>query len=489
MLYRPTLVTSMWDTWLYHHEGIHYLFYLHQTFGARWDGMSVATSADGVHFNEIGPILHKREDAEWLGTGSVWRVGDRFVLNFSESRDGVQAIFFAASRDLIHWRRLPDELRSDPDPRWYDDTRTGRWDCIWGMRRPDGSMVGYLTARPWSRTSGLACESVGKVESVDGLHWQAAEPPVIDWGEWPRMDVGEVGAIQQIAGRYYLLLGYSEAGLGNRHACEEQGSRMGMYTFVSDSPDGPFRADTRAHRLLTSNTATKLMTYFARFYTLPDAVLVNHHSITRSDVVWFAPLKRAVVDAEGHLRLGYWEGNEAIKGRAIPLNLATCERVLPPEPNPAWKATPERLEISQPFGGGLVLFPNHFNLGQGVVLEGEWTLYEPPGRWSGVGFYVEESARGNTGTAFMLETRGRAEIGRLNGQGRFVPDDVLPLEIRPGIKHHFRLLVRQSLAELYVNDLLVQCYSLPEWASGHLGLVVESGRAVFENVRAWEMTL
>ena len=100
-----------------------------------WAGMSMATSKDGVHYEEVGPVVSKRDDVTWLGTGSVWKTGDRFVLNFSESREGVQAIF-ADLEDLIHRTRLGDELRSDPDPRWYDDTKTGRWDCIWTTAKP-----------------------------------------------------------------------------------------------------------------------------------------------------------------------------------------------------------------------------------------------------------------------------------------------------------------------------------------------------------------
>ena len=97
----------MWDTWLYYHEGKHYLFYLHNSRAdVRWDGMSVAVSTDGVHFDDHGPIIHKADDAVWMGTGMVWRVGEKFMLNFSEERADLQEIFFAESDDLLHWQRL-----------------------------------------------------------------------------------------------------------------------------------------------------------------------------------------------------------------------------------------------------------------------------------------------------------------------------------------------------------------------------------------------
>jgi hypothetical protein len=172
-VYQPRQVAEMWDTWLYYHKDKHYLFYLHkseQESGA-WDGMSIAVSEDGVHYQEVGPIIHKREDAVWLGTGSTWKTEQGFVLNFSESRNDVQNIFFAQSNDLLHWQILGDEFRSAPDARWYDDTPKGRWDCIWTIARPGGGFYGYLTARPWNKIRGMNYESIGMLESNDGLHW------------------------------------------------------------------------------------------------------------------------------------------------------------------------------------------------------------------------------------------------------------------------------------------------------------------------------
>ena len=71
MFYQPEL-GNMWDTWLYHHQGVHYLYYLHSsTTRVPWDGISLATSLDGVHFREAGRIIEKRPAAAWLGTGST----------------------------------------------------------------------------------------------------------------------------------------------------------------------------------------------------------------------------------------------------------------------------------------------------------------------------------------------------------------------------------------------------------------------------------
>ena len=44
---------------------------------------------------------------------------------------------------------------------------------------------------------------------------------------------------------------------------------------------------------------------------------------------WHAPLKKAVVDADGHLRPGYWSGNDAMKGDPIPDSTAGLRPVFP----------------------------------------------------------------------------------------------------------------------------------------------------------------
>ena len=482
MYYQPKKVREMWDTWLYYHEGIHYLYYLHKSTGDRWDGMSVASSTDGVHYEEIGPIIHKRDDSTGMGTGSIWRAGDKFILNFSESRDGVQAIFFAQSDDLIHWERLGDELRSDPDPRWYDNTRTGRWDCIWAIPKPaGGGFWGYLTAKPWDKTHRRSFDSIGMVESEDGIHWNAVPPPVIDWGEWPQMIViPEVGAIEKIGDRYYLMRCYNEYGLGGRQMGWDTWQKPNMYVFVADDPEGPFMPDRQAYRLLVSNG-----THFARFYQSPDGMLVNYHAIEvfrDGPRIWMAPLKKAVVDTDGHLYLGYWEGNDRVKGEKIQINLASATNEIG-----HWTSALNRLEADEPVRGGIALLENFFDIQQGVVLEGSMEIHQPPKRWSGIGVYVEHNAEQQSGTGIMLETRGCMELAAMNSKGAFAPIYRAETGIENGKKHSFRLLIRRTMLEFYLDDMLIQCHSLPEKPTGRIGLIFESGKAIFEDLRAWEM--
>jgi hypothetical protein len=59
----------------------------------------------------------------------------------------------------------------------------------------------------------------------------------------------------------------------------------------------------------------------------------------------------------------------------------------------------------------------------------------------------------------------------------------------PGRRCRFRVLARRGLVELYYDELLIQCYSLPREPTGRIGLIVESGNALFEELEAWQMNL
>jgi hypothetical protein len=334
----------------------------------------------------------------------------------------------------------------------------------------------------------------------------------VDWGDWPEMNVHEPVGLEKIGNRYYILMGngISAENLGDRFLSNTVGSRVGMYTFVAEDPEGPCKPDFDAFPLLVSNSwhvpvSRRTVTgWCTRFYRIKDELLVHNHSVTRTGLVWLAPLKKALVDEKGHLSLGYWPGNESAKGRTIEIDLSSCEPVYPVWDNPdgrrfPWnfsskpKASPNRLEIDEPHSGGVVLLGNHFDTEEkGVILEGTLEVHDPEKGWSSIGVYIEEEINmsGLTqGTAVLMETRGKTEIGvfRNARSNRFRADDMKDIGISSGKKSLFRMLLRRSLLEIYLDGRLIQCYSIADATTGRLGLVWESGRAIFENLKAWEM--
>ena len=421
----------MWDTWLYLHEGTYYLYYLANS-GRRWDNVSMAVSPDGVHWKERGRVQFKRPEATWMGTGSTWKsprhaADGKFFMNFSEWRGPRQTIFFAESPDLLNWTRLGDELEFNQDTRWYEPN--GRWDCIYTIERPGGGLFGYWTATPKPETGGR----FGFGESLDGVTWKALPPPKVHG-----VGGGEAGAVEKIGEKYFMMFG--TGGI--------------MVTLVANRPEGPFHAAKKNLRLLSGHT------YFSRFFPTPDGVLVNHHSI--AGPVYFAPLKSAVVDAEGTLRLGWWAGNEKMKHE--PVDVA-----MPPD-------APSK-------DAPVVMLSNAFDADRGVILEGTIEL-PAAGDADRRGLYVECGPEHGVGV--LLDSRGAAELGTIRSDGTdFKAVKGVDREMEFGRPARFRLLLKHSLLEFYLDDVLVECYSLPAPATGRVGLVPGSGDTPIGGLRAW----
>ena len=435
MFYKPNSRKSgrMWDTWLYLHEGTYYLYYLANA-GPRWDNVSMAVSSDGVHWRETGRVEQKRPEATWMGTGSTWKspsheTDGKFFMNFSEWAGPRQTIFFAESNDLLSWKRLPDEYEFKQDTRWYEPN--GRWDCIYTIPRPGGGLYGYWTATPKPETGGR----FGFGETLDGITWKALAPPKVHG-----VGGGEAGAVEKMGEKYYMMFG--TGGM--------------MVTLVAQRPEGPFHAAKENFRLLSGHT------YFSRFFPTPDGVLVNHHSIARNGRVYFAPLKSTRVDQRGTLRLGWWKGNEKLKHEPV-------EVKLPPQ--------------SQKGGGPIAMLPTTFDAGQGVVLEGTVTLPSPQAAQRN-GLYIECGP--NRGAAILLAPDGTAELGPIQADGTgFKAEKSVNREMPFGPSARFRLLLKDSLVEFYLDDVLIECFSLPDRATGRIGLIGRPDDRPINDLKAW----
>ena len=423
---------NMWDTWLFFHNATYHLYYLAKR-GRQWNNISMATSPDGVHWTERGRILSKARGVTWMGTGSTWKSPSfdkdgKFVMNFSEWRGPRQTIFFAESTDLLHWKRLGNELEFKQDERWYKPN--GRWDCIWTLPRPGGGLYGYWTATPKSRGR------FGFGQSLDGVRWEALQPPLT-----PGVGGGEVGAIEKIAGKCYMMFG--TGGL--------------MVTLLADRPQGPFRPAKKNYRLLAGHT------YFARFFPTPGGLLVNHHSIARNGQVYFGTLKRAVLDKEGTLRLAWWEGNEKLKTKAVDVKL------------------PEKPKRG---GSPITMLANALDTDGGVVVEG--TLALPSARRiKARGLYVERGQE--RGAAILVSAGGVSELGPMAADGSgFRCEKRVDRQMPFGKTARFRLLLKHSLLEFYLDDILIECYSLPARATGRIGLIRGPRSDAIGALRAWQ---
>ena len=496
----------MWDPYVLWHAGEFHMIHMVGTNDADYShrAMCMARSVDGVHWEDLGVIADGREPGIPIFAGCFWRAADRFIMNHGSvlsgsGRHSDQCIRFWESPDLQRWTYRGDDAAVFPDPRWYGT----RWDCMDAIPRDGGGFWGYITGDTLDAHPGM---SVGMLQSDDGIEWEAIPPPVIEWGDLPQQMM-EVGSCERIDGRYYLILGAFNGYLGNRG--------YSMFTFVADEPTGPFRPDVDAYRLCGSGPETA--NWLANFCRTPGALLTTNsiaHACPGPDV-WFAPMKRAVVDAAGHLRLHYWEGNDAVRGTPVEFARNECELVHPAaaDEHRSWQCTEHGLSVHAKREGfsrladgpfSILILPEPLDVQRGVVIEGTMRLEDtvaddaikthmPP---SAVGPYVEHAP--GSGTAALFETSGLTRIARLaysdvgvelSGEDITGPGCATVRGIPPRQTCSFRLFLRRDMMEVYLDDRLAQtCYVATE-RTGRVGLVVQNGACAFENLNIWTMNL
>ena len=483
IFFQPQKLDRMQDVWLVYHEDTYYLYhedtyYLYwlvgtqyrQRFGVRAGrpprlyGIALCTSRDGIRWNEAGIVIKLARDAQWMGSGAVWKRSDFdesgvFVMNFSEWRGptgdlGQQTIFFAESTDLVHWTRLSDDLEFVPDERWYfrNKGNGSRWDCIFPVQRDSGGYYGYFTGTP--KPHGTSARALA--ESADGVHWRAL-PPVA--APLP----GEVGGCAKIGDRYYMIA----TGL----------------CMVADNPTGPFETQAKNGRPLSpdssgyspSESHGRLMhgAGFPRFFVSPFGVLICMH-LSDQDATdhekqrsqnRFGLLLSTEVDAEGTLRAKWFANNDQLE------------------------ATPVR-NLSASASGSPRWLHGIDALAEGSIIEGEVTLAtgapanQPPALLI---LYGPDVGAGSGGLALRvgLQVAGRCAldiVARVDGtvvQPLYAVDH--ELELAGTVQ--FRLVVQSRIVSLYLDDYYISLLRVAEPVA-RVGL--EGGGFPADRVRAWK---
>jgi hypothetical protein len=339
------------------------------------------------------------------------------------------------------------------------------------------------------------------MESADGLHWNAMQPPLAELGGRDPISPGlayETGGAERIGGKYYLLAG--------TYGYLRQMS-YAMFTFTSDNPRGPFKLDPKAWRLCGASQAHPPLPTGTGVQQLACWVRGNGELLISNYLTWgnivLLPLRKPVVDADGHLRLGYWKNNDAAKGRPLALNMDQCEQVFPREPRllmadaPSVRLKAEGIDPAVP-SRAAALLRQAFDLEQGVILEGTIEVAAGRNRPCCAGFYLE--AKQGEGTGIALEASdaalrcshvGALKLGKpwdFRSCDETGPGCATVTGIAPGSKHTFRLWLHHNIFELYVDDLLMQTMAVGE-RTGRVGFLVQNGVATVTDLKAWSMNL
>ncbi len=507
MIYKPN-VGRFKDTAIFWHEGKYHLFSMYMPKSGPDDlfrNVWSAVSDDGVHWKHLGPVIADAPFNIWAM--SVHKVGNKFIMNHgSFTRPGIQNVIrFWESDDLVHWTYRGPQTDLTPDTRWYHPD--SRLDCMDVVRVTEHGRPAWY---------GYATGPGGFLKSSDGLNWEGMPQPAIDWnGQTPPPTPGdegffEVGGCENIDGKTYLLGGwFNYFGF----------TGYGVFTLVGDTPAGPFRADPVAYRLC-GNTG-RWIAMWARFIRAQPDLLINGYMYDgftyEAGMTYLPPIKKALIE-DGHLRLGYWKGNENLKGSPWAIDLKRITLAFPKVASECTcrlidngvevEAAPHigshaRSILRRDVPTALTILDQPFDTGRGMVFEGTIcaTTRDPRLVSPTIGFYLEETD--NEGTAILLHAAGRTEIGKMTlGQtAEFIDEDMIipgcaaTAGIFPHVPHSFRLLLRKNMFEFYLDDRLVQTFNtthfpdIPGRPPKRLGFLVQNGQGIFTDLKAWQMTL
>ena len=213
--------------------------------------------------------------------------------------------------------------------------------------------------------------------------------------------------------------------------------------------------------------------------------------------------------------MGYWKGNDALKGPSAKFELSACRQVYPDKSHGGCtcnvvadrldlQAQPERHSILRTDVPTTVsILDTTFDFDRGAVVEGtiQATCRDRRLVAPSVGFFLQEDA--SAGTAILLHGYGRTEIGQMTIGDRveFHPEDTIgpgcaaPAGILPHTDHSLRLLIRKNMFELYVDDMFVQTFNTTH-APGSIGAtpqrigsIAQNGQGLLGNLRVWSMDL
>ncbi len=503
MIYRPAN-ERLWDSWIVPHNEKFYLFYIRVSEnGTRWDGISLAISDDLLHWQEYGPVLEKHPEAIWLGTGMVQRIGDRFIMNFSEERPvGTQYITFAQSSNLLEWERL-DDIQLKPDPAYYvvdpldSCEELPRWDSLGiveALEDVPPPYTAFLTAHGSDRKHKGKSGVLGMLTSEDGLQWSAL-PPVTSADLYPNFEVPEYLSLN---GRHYVI--FSTVSLhGTRYDERSLDFSGGTYYVVSDALEGPYRMPPGDPMLLgIRNHINVVMAYVGRVIRHQDGYLFYHIWGDHSSNGRIGIPKILKETAPWELGLYYWDGCEKLKGELLTSDFSEDKLVSLRQvghiPSVTWSTPNEAIHFS----------------GSGGVDAVQWLLDQPGSQTQGTindlqnGRIIEFTLTVNNGIGagiwlgeqklclFFNVKSGRIECGNLlNG---WMAAQVLKIDVFQawnftyGEAMNIRIFTRNECIEVFVNDRHALCYRLTEaLPPSSIGFFVEDADGSIGNMNRWQM--
>jgi hypothetical protein len=365
------------------------------------------------------------------------------------------------------------------------------------------------------------------MRSQNGINFTAVAPPLVDWGPLGGHGTSlEVGGVARIGERYFAIGGTSNGGY---HWVTGAANGYNMYTLSAENATGPFRPTPSSFRLSGTSTIPgkrPLLHALGAFVQDVDAGSTLVSNYIDSSNVYMTPLKEAVADSLGSLRLKWWGGNEALKGAAVQefpsglqvaaLTPHTTAIAWFPEPRvyPGWNHTQGLVvtgQLAVVAAGGQLIDSSDTSVGFAFEALGSPATAAtdprgtPPGNSTRQILMSVEPVKDPTRQTVISDVThsNPPNITTIDVSGEFPCG---PNGLRCGVAtkssisaydtHSFILLARRGMFELYVDGWLVQyhvygecAYTMSRECAGRIGVVVNGTGVRVQLLRAWRMSL
>lgn len=446
-------------------EGEFKLFYLHNwrvpRTPEREDGWYLVGTRDFVQYQEYGPCKIPG------GTGSVLEVDGVFHLFYCIFPDGRQIVCHATSSDLLHWENHPDE-DFGPDPEYYAPEDWRDPFVFWNEGAGEYWMV--LSARTRSPHGRGGC--VGLCVSQDLTQWQG-RPPLYA----PNLyrSAMECPDLFQIGEWWYLV--YST--YTDRFVTQYRMSRSAHGPWIAPS-DATF--DGRAfYAAKTWSDGTQRFLFGWNPTRTENLFNWNPPGYTGKDFnTW---------DWGGHLVV-----HEIVQASDGTLHVRLPDRIAAHFHQEQQVVLRPALGNWRPIDNGhRAISPSGFACAIGGPLPACCLVsasfrFKPDTRR--LGLLLRATASLDQGYEVLFEPdRGRVVFrsnvfGDEHG-GKILPYEVeleRPLALRPNHNYSLKLVIDETICEIYVNDQIAMSARMYDLQDGDLGLFVVDGEVNFENI-------
>ena len=462
MIYKP-MCGYMKDGAMIYNDGKYYLFSMYRKEGSEeYRNVWLAISEDGVHFKDYGCVVDNFDSFIWAM--KLYRIDDEFYMNSgSFCPNGRQGVLkFWHSRNLVNWEYLPDSDIVSPD---IDDKKI-RLDCM-NVVRKNEKYYGYATGQ------------YGFLRSDDGKNW-TMYPANIDYYPFPPYNPAlggfEIADCVCIDDIFYLFCG----GFGHLGT-----DGYGVFLYESRNPLGPFKPCLPYYRI--NGTSKRWVNVWERFFEKDGEYFAHNYCYDGYTMekgnVYLPPIKRLMKD-EQKLYLAWWEKNNLLYGALYGERQSL--RAKAPSKN-MWDESTNECFLSE-----RVELPAEAILEFDLILS-ENTFVD----YSRGGFFLGEE--NECGSAVIFDTNGRCDIAYIkNGVVEVIEDTITfgscaPYYFEAGRKYHLRVLLRNGLFEIYVDDKYLQTFNnahFPDSTATHFeyfSALSCKRESIVENIKVYEM--